>query len=128
MDLQLAYNLSIIIGAILFIYGVNVAIRALKGSIKEIELLAEIDEDKIRESVEEEITDSPYISILGALIAGLVSASIVGLYGVNGVFMYLGPLSAFVSAVGVIVCFFSDLRDAQKVEKEHKEFMGESVS
>lgn len=27
--------------------------------------------------------------------------------------MYLGPLSAFVSAIGVIVCFFSELPDIE---------------
>lgn len=120
MDLNLAYQLSIVAGVIIFAFGVSIAIKALKASVLEIELLREIGD--IGDS--EDIIGSPVSSVVGAIIAGLVSATIVGLYGVHGFFMFLGPLSAFVSAIGVIVCFMSDLRDAKEVELKRDQTMG----
>ena len=108
-----SYETVLVICVVLMGIGVTVGIMALKISVKEVTLLRKMGRT---EGSEEQVIGSVGSSMLGAILAGLGSATIVGLYGVGPEFLYLGPVATIVAAVGVIVCFVQDITDEKKVE------------
>jgi len=54
---------------------------------------------------------NPITALSGAVIAGAMSAIVIGLYGVGPGFLYLGPTAGIVGTIGVIICFVYELKD-----------------
>lgn len=98
-----------ILGAIICLIGAYVAIKALSGSIQEVRLVWAKKDDE-----EDEIIGSALHSTMGAVIAGMLSAAIVGSYGLGPMFLYLGPISAIACAIGVIWNFTTELKEQKK--------------
>ncbi|MEO1122656.1 MAG: hypothetical protein AAFW84_35390 [Cyanobacteria bacterium J06635_15] len=60
--------------------------------------------------------DSDHISYYsspawGAAIAGLIAALVIGLYGIDPIFLYLGPILCMISPMAVIYCMSRDIRE-----------------
>ncbi|MFO0753127.1 MAG: hypothetical protein U0411_07380 [Thermodesulfovibrionales bacterium] len=105
------------IGIILFALAILFAFIAFKGSIEEVQLTRSLNEEDQKIVTDETVRDSPWSAAIGAAIAGLSAAIIVGLYGVGPGYLYLGPLSALVATVGITVCYFSDIRDKNEIRR-----------
>lgn len=108
-----SYDNVLVICSVLMVVGVIVGTKALLVSVKEVELLRKMG----RSEIEEPVIGSVGSSMLGAILAGVGSATIVALYGIGPAFLYLGPVASIVAAIGVIACFLQDLRDEKKVEE-----------
>jgi len=117
--MAISYEVGLVISIVLMAVGVFVGTLALMQSIKEVRLLRRMGLDDLSE--DEKVVGSPISSVTGAAIAGLGSATIVALYGVDGQFFYLGPIAALVSAAGVIACFIQDIVDEKRVERVYEQ-------
>ncbi len=109
-----SYGNVLVICVVLLVVGVVVGVMALKISVREVTLLRKMGHT---EGLEQEVIGSAGSSVLGAVLAGVGSATIVGLYGVAPEFLYLGPIATIVASIGVIACFIQDITDEKKVEE-----------
>ncbi len=105
-----------IVGVILFAAAIIIAFIALKVSIEEVQLLQQLNEEDQQRCSPDVVTGSAWTAVAGATLAGGAAAVIIGLYGVGPAFLYLGPLATLIASVGVMVCFFSDIRDRNEVK------------
>ena len=115
--MAISYEVGLVISIILMAVGLFVGTLALMQSINEVQLLRRMG---LEDSEDEQVVGSPVSSITGAALAGLGSATIVALYGVDGQYFYLGPIAALVSAAGVIACFIQDIVDEKRVERAYE--------
>lgn len=117
--MTISYQFGLVISIVLMAVGMFVGTLALMQSIKEVRLLRKMGLEDLGE--DEQVVGSPASSTAGAAIAGLGSATVVALYGVDGQFFYLGPIAALVSAAGVIACFIQDIVDEKRVERVYEQ-------
>lgn len=111
----MGFNEIIIVGLILFAAAIVIAFTAFKVSIEEVQLLRQLNEEDQKRCSDDTVRGSAWSAVLGATLAGGAAAVIIGLYGVGPGFLYLGPLVALAASIGVMVCFFSDIRDRNEV-------------